>query len=339
MPQTWLQWLRGYLQLTVDTLSQRATDRFVHAGHPVFTDNTYLQGKTAIVTGANTGIGYETTRMLCAAGAHVILACRSQEKAHAAIAKLQKTNPVACAVAKHIDLSSLSSVRAFATEINGDNAYSSIDMLILNGGVMAVPHTKPETHFMVNHIAHALLVLLLLPLLARAPSASVVFVSSLTLAVSDIRFEDLHFEARPYAWMTAYANSKLAMVLFMRALCQRLRCKNIQVNAVHPGESPSDVARYLGPVWSFLHKTFGPLFLLSVSHSARTSVYVSGAREITSSGTLFHRVSRPLRIPQHLVHDEHVERMWESTINAAQVTDKDLVTLQPILTTYSRDQG
>lgn len=328
MPQTLTQWLRGYVHLVTDTLSQRIVDQFIQQDHPIFSDGEYLHGKTAIVTGANTGIGFETARMLCQAGAHVILACRNLEKAQTAITELRARNPTADVSARKIDLSSLESVRNFVTDLTCDGVQPCIDILVLNGGVMAVPHTHPETHLTVNHISHALLVLLLLPGLSRAPQSRVVFVTSLTLLISDLRFNDLHFNTRSYAWMTAYANSKLAMVLFMHGLQRRLHTSTVLVNAVHPGEAPSHVARYMGRIWHFLHRTFGPLFLLSVHHSARTSVYAAGAKDVLTSGALFHRISQRLSIPEHLVSDEDIDCMWQYTLDAAQVTKKDVVFLE-----------
>lgn len=331
MPQTLLQWLRGYVHLVADTLTQRLVDQFIREDHPIFTDNEYLNGKTAIVTGANTGIGFETARMLCRAGARVILACRNPEKAQTAIKELRVENPAVNVSAKKIDLSSIESVRNFVADLTCDGVQPCIDILVLNGGVMGVPQTHPETHLTVNHVSHALLVLLLLPGLSQAPHSRVVFVSSLTLVISDLRFDDLHFNSRSYAWMTAYANSKLAMLMFMYGLQRRLRSSNVLVNAVHPGEAPSHVARYLGSIWHFLHRSFGPLFLLSVQHSARTSVYAAGSKDVLTSGSLFHRISQRLLVPKHLISDEDIDSMWQYTLDAAQITRKDVITLDPFI--------
>lgn len=331
MPQTFGQWLGGYVHLTIDTLSQRLVSSTDEPSHGVFSDGSYLRGKRAIVTGANTGIGLETTRMLCRAGADITLACRSGEKAQAAMDDISRADPTLRPRlrAARLDLADLDSVRAFAADINTRDD-GRVDMLVLNGGIMGVAQTIPESHMMVNHVAHALLTLLLIPALRRSSEARVVWVSSLTVAVSDLRMDDMHFDTRRYQWMTAYANSKLLMLLFMKALATRLRdadMTHVRVNAVHPGECASDVARHLGRVWSLLHKRFGPLFLLSVPQSARTSVYVAGAREICDSGGFYHRVSEQLTIGDHLVPDDDVDRAWDITLIAAGVTHEDLLYL------------
>lgn len=348
MAQSWVQFIIGYIHLIIDTLTQKFFDLFIRPDDPVFNKPDALTGKIAIVTGANTGVGYETTKQLSAAGAHVILACRNTSKATDAVVRIRETQPNANLSTELLDLSSLSSVRNFANVIQrkygGEN--NGIDMLILNGGVMAVPYSlmedQCETHMFINHVAHALLSLLLLPCLAKSSSGGrIVFVSSITARISDLRFDDLNFQTRPYQWMTAYANSKLAMILFMNALNLRLRRGNhgedgtqrIITNAVHPGESSSDVSRYLGLVYYFLHKRIGPYILLPLSHSARTSVYAAGSSSITESGHLLHRVNQKLTIASHLTADEDIERMWRTTLHLAKVTKADLIPLHDLLDT------
>lgn len=345
MAQSWVQFIIGYIHLIIDTLTQKFFDLFICTDDPVFNKPDALTGKIAIVTGANTGVGFETTKQLSAAGAHIILACRNASKAADAIVQIRETQPSANLSTELLDLSSLTSVRKFADVIQrkygGENG---IDMLILNGGVMAVPYSlidQCETHMFINHVAHALLSLLLLPCLAKPSSGRIVFVSSITARISDLRFDDLNFQTRPYQWMTAYANSKLAMILFMNALNIRLRRGNhgedgtqqIITNAVHPGESSSDVSRYLGFVYYYLHKKIGPYILLPLSHSARTSVYAAGSSSITESGHLLHRINQRLTIASHLTTDEDIERMWQTTLHLAKVTKADLIPLNDLLDT------
>lgn len=255
--------------------------------------------------------------MLSQAGAKVILACRSTEKADAAVAKLIAENASAKLEVRKLDLGNLDSVRAFASVWGNE----PIDMLVLNGGVMAAPHAEPETHMMVNHVGHALFTILLFPNIASV-CGRIVFVSSLTYIISDLHLDDISFANRKYNWMTAYANSKLAMILFMKALAFRLPGANVQLNAVHPGEATSDVARNLGNMWMSTHKNVGKFFLLDVEESARTSVWVAGAKEMQTSAQLYHRVTETLQIPDRFLLD--VDGMWDVTMKMGGITDDDL---------------
>lgn len=211
------------MNLIMDTLSQRLTNN--SSTHAIFNDAKHLTGRTAIATGANTGISLETTRMLYKARAHVILACCNAQKGQYAVDEIVSKDSKASLSVMHIDLASLPSVRSFAADVL--QTWSQIDMLVLYGGIVGVAQNHPEAHFMVNHVVHALLTLLLLPALSNAENAQVVFVSSLTLVFSDMRFDDLHFNSRKYNWMTAYANSKLLIILFMTALSRKLHRKAV----------------------------------------------------------------------------------------------------------------
>lgn len=346
MPQSTAEYLGGYIRLIGDTVSQRFVNRSPPQGHALFHSSSgYLRGKVALVTGANTGIGFETSRSLAAAGATVVLACRNRGKAEAAAQAIRLAVPDANIQIENLDLSSLSSVRdcvhTFASRTASAAAPRPLHILVLNGGVMGAPQSSPETHFFVNHVGHALLTLLLLPnlLAAQNETTRVVLVSSLTSVISDLRWNDLDFKARKYNWMTAYANSKLAMLLFMKALVRRLGSAPITVNAVHPGEATSDVARYLGRVWMWLHQNVGKFFLLSTAESARTSVYVAGAKEIgKDTGHMFHRVWHKMEIPERLLDEEDVERLWEVTLAMAEVRTEDLDTLTRIALAHGVDK-
>lgn len=347
MPQSTTEYLQGYIRLIGDTLSQRFVNRAPPQGHELFHQSShYLQGKVALITGANTGIGFQTTKSLASAGATVVLACRNRDKAEAAADAIRRQVPNAKLEIEDLDLSSLSSVRecarAFSSRRGPTEMPRTLHILVLNGGVMGAQPTSPETHFMVNHVGHALLALLLLPnlLAAKEDAGRIVLVSSLTSVISDLRWDDMDFTMRRYNWMTAYANSKLAMLLFMKALVRRLGGASITVNAVHPGEATSDVARYLGRIWMWLHQNIGKFFLLNTIESARTSVYVAGAKEIANeSGHIFHRVWHKMAIPERLLNDKDVEHLWEVTLRMAKVTVEDMDSLIRIGREHKIDGG
>ena len=171
-----------------------------------------LNGKTVIITGANTGIGLETAVDMAGRGARVILACRSKEKGEAAVAEVKRRSNSEDAIFVSLDLASRHSVREFAAKVLDKEP--SIDILINNAGVMSPPYTKTadgfELQFGVNHLAHFLLTNLLLERLKAAPSARIVNVSSRAQEKGKINFDDLQSEAT-YRRRAAYFRASWPM--------------------------------------------------------------------------------------------------------------------------------
>ena len=205
-----------------------------------------LNGKTVIITGANTGIGLETAVDMAGRGARVILACRNKEKGEAAVAEVKRRSNSEDAIFVSLDLASLDSVREFAAKVLDEEPH--IDILINNAGVMACPYTKTadgfELQFGVNHLAHFLLTNLLLDRLKEAPSARIVTVSSIGHAAGKINFDDLQFEKSYNKWV-AYFQSKLANVLFARSLAKRLQGTNVTAYSLHPGAVRTELGRHV----------------------------------------------------------------------------------------------
>lgn len=207
-------------------------------------------GRTAIVTGANTGIGYETALALARKGAHVILACRDLKKAEAAVERITAERPAGSARARELDLSDLESVRRFAEKFAAE--HERLDLLINNAGVMVPPYSKTaqgfELQFGTNHLGHFALVAHLLPLLRRTPGARVVVVSSGVHHRGRIDFDDLDFAQRGYSAWRAYAQSKLANLLFALELQRKLAAagESLIVTAAHPGYTATDLQRTAG---------------------------------------------------------------------------------------------
>ncbi|MFF3642214.1 oxidoreductase [Streptomyces sp. NPDC002564] len=199
-------------------------------------------GRTAVVTGANSGLGYVTARELARRGARVVLACRSEERGSAAVARLRTEVPDAHAEFGRLDLGDLASVRKFGTAYEG----TRLDLLINNAGVMALPHRRTadgfETQFGVNHLGHFALTGLLLPCLLRTPGARVVTVSSGLHALADIDLGDLNSERRYRRWV-AYARSKTANLLFVHELARRLAASGsgLVAAAAHPGYASTNL--------------------------------------------------------------------------------------------------
>lgn len=200
-------------------------------------------GRTAVITGANTGLGFETARALAEHGAHVVLAVRDTDKGKRAAAQL--TGDVSV---QELDLGSLESVRAAAAELRG--SHERIDLLINNAGVMTPPKSTTadgfELQFGTNHLGHFALTGLLLDRLLDVPGSRIVTVSSNGHKMGGaIHFDDLQWE-RSYSRIGAYAQSKLANLLFTYELQRRLAPRGTTIAvAAHPGTSSTELARHL----------------------------------------------------------------------------------------------
>src|SRR6266849_2690519 len=195
-------------------------------------------GRTAVVTGATGGLGYETALALAKAGAEVILTGRDDAKGQSAIDKISREVTDARVSYQHLDLASLASVADFAQRMH---ARQSVDLLINNAGVMALPRRQTtadgfEMQFGTNHLGHFALTARLMPLLRRASGPRVVSLSSLAHRTGFIDFDDLQ-GARVYSPWKAYGQSKLATLMFALELQRRSDAAgwNLISNAAHPG--------------------------------------------------------------------------------------------------------
>jgi NAD(P)-dependent dehydrogenase (short-subunit alcohol dehydrogenase family) len=193
-------------------------------------------GRTFVITGANSGIGLEAARALGAAGAHVVVACRDASKGEHAVAELDGDFDV-----RRLDLADLASVRGFAEGLEGQ-----VDVLVNNAGVMAVPRAKTADGFELqlgtNHLGHFALTGLLLGALKAASSPRVVTISSNAHQLGRIDFDDLQSRRRYRRWR-AYNQSKLANLLFMLELDRRARAAGLPLASVgaHPGYSATNL--------------------------------------------------------------------------------------------------
>lgn len=204
-------------------------------------------GRVAVITGANTGLGYETAAALADHGARVVLAVRNLDKGKDAAARIAAASPHADVVLQELDLTSLESVRAAAEQLKAD--YERIDLLINNAGVMYTPKetTKDgfEMQFGTNHLGHFALTGLVLERLLPVPGSRVVTVSSMGHRIlADIHFDDLQWE-RSYNRVAAYGQAKLANLLFTYELQRRLASHGTTIAvAAHPGGSNTELGRY-----------------------------------------------------------------------------------------------
>lgn len=203
-------------------------------------------GRTVVVTGANTGLGLQTARMLAWRGATVLLACRDLGKAERAAALIRAEVAAANVRTVRLDLASLASVRAAAREIRGISA--RLDLLINNAGVMEMPYQRTgdgfELTLATNHLGHFALTGLVLDRLLATPDSRIVTVSSLAHRRGVMHFDDLHLE-RSYRPAEAYAQSKLANLLFTHELQFRLTAagSGTLALAAHPGNARTGLWR------------------------------------------------------------------------------------------------
>ncbi|KAG5179747.1 hypothetical protein JKP88DRAFT_269076 [Tribonema minus] len=296
-----------------------------------------MQGKVVVVTGANAGIGLETAKALMGMGAHVILACRSEERAKEAIETMTRglLNVAALerprggvptlrgkATFMPLDLCSLKSVRNFATEYRKRKL--PLDVLVLNAGVMMGRRTVTEdgfeTTFAVNHLAHFLLARELLPLVERSAEGRIVILTSaLHKSVKAFDFDDVQTEQR-YSMFKAYSKSKLANVMFGIELHKRLQEQGskVMVNMVHPGMVLSDISKNMRMYMRVLEELVRPILVLLRKlpvHGAYTSVYVATSPDLRRddgsaiSGQYFFD-SYPQMVAEAARYNDDRERLW-----------------------------
>lgn len=224
-----------------------------------------LEGKTALITGSNSGLGYYTAKALAEKNCHVILSCRTLEKSISTKNKLQKLIPGAQLSTIGIEMSDFNNVSNKCNQIS--NEYENLDLLINNAGIMHPPKTLNsqgyEIQFAVNHLAHMLLTLKLIPLLEKIKNSRIVTVTSLAQFFGKVGWKNLKAE-NYYNKQESYATSKLANVMFALELSNNLKEKNILSLAAHPGIAKTNLFSAQRPNPSRIEKLslefFSPIF-------------------------------------------------------------------------------
>jgi NAD(P)-dependent dehydrogenase (short-subunit alcohol dehydrogenase family) len=216
------------------------------------------QGRLAVITGANTGLGFETARVLAARGASVVLAVRDTDKGKRAAAAIAAASPGADLTVQPLDLASLDSVRAAAAELRA--RHPRIDLLVNNAGMMFPPRQATRDGFELqlgtNHLGHFALTGLLLEQMLPVPGSRVVTLSSLAHRVrARINFDDLQAE-RSYHRAAAYSQSKLANLMFTYELARRLSGAGTTTTiavAAHPGLAATELTRHTPAIAAFVY--------------------------------------------------------------------------------------
>jgi NAD(P)-dependent dehydrogenase (short-subunit alcohol dehydrogenase family) len=269
-----------------------------------------LQGKVAIVTGSNTGIGKETARGLARMGATVVLAVRDLQKGAAARADIVATEPGADSRVRvlALDLADVASIRSFAATFKRE--YPRLDILVDNAGLSPLQRTTTkdgfETTFGVNHLGTFLLTHELLDVLKASAPARVVVLSSALHYRGKMVWDDLQFTRRKFAGITAYNQSKLANVLYTKALARRLAGTGVTVNAVHPGVVTTDLLR---DAPRMVAKVFH-LFTISAAKGAQCSLDVATKPELANVTGEYFEKSRTKRAAKAALDEAAQERLW-----------------------------
>jgi len=283
-------------------------------------------GRLAIITGANTGLGYETALELAGVGAEVVVAARNPDKGQAAVARILAAHPGAKVRLELLDLSRLADVAAFAERIAG--RHDKIDLLINNAGVMMPPRRQVtadgfELQFGVNYLAHYALTARLLPLLRRGDKPRVVNLSSGAHHTGQINFDDLQWTKTYRPW-PAYSQSKLAMLMFAFELDRRSRTGGwgIMSNAAHPGFARTDLIAS-GPgahsVFARLNATFmQPWMSQSAAEGALPQLLAATSPDAVGGGyygpsRLFELKGPPksARVAKQAKDEAVARRLWE----------------------------
>ncbi|CAA0093136.1 3-beta-hydroxycholanate 3-dehydrogenase (NADP(+)) [Zhongshania aliphaticivorans] len=248
-----------------------------------------LTGKIMIVTGANTGLGKETARVLGGSGATVILTVRDKQVGLQVAQELSTSTGKDNFIVEELDLSSKPSIRAFAARIN--ERYTQLDVLISNAGIMGVPKKLIdglESQMAVNYLGHMLLSALLSPLLKKTQNARVITLTSIAHQISDINFDDFNCEKKDYIPMVAYGRSKTASSLLSIALHTRLQKYGVTCLAVHPG-----VIHETGLTRSMDEKGIAQIAAVAegtdktIASGAATSVWAALSEELQDKGGLY----------------------------------------------------
>ncbi|HEX3462192.1 MAG TPA: SDR family oxidoreductase [Acidimicrobiales bacterium] len=278
-----------------------------------------MDGKVVVVTGSNSGIGRETAAAMATLGATTVMACRNRQKAEEAAAYVRAASGSDDVHIVPLDLADLASVETAAAEVT--SRWDRLDVLVNNaGGIWSgrqVTAQGLELTFGVNHVGPFYLTALLLERLQKADSARIVNVSSVGhhMALTGMHWSDLQGEKR-YSAFGAYAQSKLANVLFTRGLAKRLAGTHVTANAVHPGPVSTGFGMD-GDMTGIMDWGNRVLrrFEISAASGAATSIYLAASPEVEGRTGGYYVRSKPGHLSLRARSDGDTDRLWEVTEN------------------------
>jgi NAD(P)-dependent dehydrogenase (short-subunit alcohol dehydrogenase family) len=288
-----------------------------------------LTGKNALVTGANTGLGMETARVLALRGAHVTLACRNQEKAELARKAIVEGSGGRVREAQldllELDLNSLEATRQSAEAFNSRG--TPLHLLVNNAGIMIPMERRTqdgfEAHLGINHLGHFLFTNLILDSLRAANGARVVVVASAAMGMATLTpaLEDLNWKQRKFSGFRSYGDSKLMNLMFARELSRRYSADKIVANALHPGIIATELARDQSLPFMLMGIFMLP-FMKSVPQGAATSLYVATSPDYETRGGLYFSDCREKKaLHKSEVDDNMCRQLWEHSCELTGLDD------------------
>ncbi|XP_054449476.1 retinol dehydrogenase 11-like [Pteronotus mesoamericanus] len=287
--------------------------------------STDLTGKTAVVTGANSGIGKAVSQELAHRGARVILACRSRERGQRALAEIQAASKDACLLLGEVDLSSMASVRSFAQWLLQE--CPEIHLLVNNAAVCGLPKTLTpeglELTFATNYIGPFLLTNLLQGALQRAGSARVINVSSSMQTNGYFDEKHLTGAGRPLTFNQNYFCSKLLLTSITGEFARRLQGTGVTVNSVHPGIVYTEIMNSFSWSYRFLF-WLSSFFIKDPQQGANPILYLSLAKELDGVSGKYFSSSCVITLPPKAAYDPHVaQSLWNASVKLTHLDKMD----------------
>ncbi|KAL3152905.1 hypothetical protein ABBQ38_012211 [Trebouxia sp. C0009 RCD-2024] len=272
-----------------------------------------LTGRTALITGGNSGLGVETARAMAHAGAKVILTSRKVEAGQKIAQELQSSGVKGAVEVVQLDLADLSSIHQLAQQLNNGPA---LDFLFLNAGVMACPQSYTKNGFEMqvgtNHFGHFELTRSLMDKLKQQGTpVRIIAVTSSAHKMDGLDLDDLHFKKRKYTAWQAYGQSKLCNVLYAKELARRTQGSNVQAYAVHPGIILTGLWQHSPMLRPFLK--LGSLFTKSPAQGAATAVYAATAPELEGKSGAYLQDCQVSKSSAQGADAELASKLWSVT--------------------------
>ncbi len=270
-----------------------------------------MTNKLCVITGANSGIGFETAKALAKKGAYIVMVCRNEDKAIKAKNQILETFPDAGIAIVLCDFSIQKEIRSAADEIT--SRYKKIDVLINNHGFIASERNETvdglEETFAVNHIGYFLFTHLLLDNIKAAKKGRIVNVASGAHRAGEFDTDNLQLEEN-FSPMKAYGNSKLFNILFTKELAERLKDSDVTANCLHPGVVGSNFGQSGELHISLFYKLFG-VFMTSNKKGAETTVYLASSDEVENANGAYFKNKKAIAPKKQARDMEAAKKLWE----------------------------
>ncbi len=283
-----------------------------NARMPLKTTTARLDGQVCVITGATSGVGYETAKRLAQAGAHLVLVCRNIEKALGVKAEFTALSNAEVDLVQ-ADFSNLDDVQSAAHQIL--HQFPAIHILINNAGIHLTKRTLTadgfETAFGVNHLASFLFTRLLLERMIESSPSRIIQVNSEGHRFGGLKLDDLHWEKRRYRGLQGYGASKTAQLLTVWELADRLNGSGVTINAVHPGEVATNIGMNNGILYRWYQKYLLFPLLKDPKISGEALYYFAAAPELSNTSGKFFNLSTEEKPAAHALDRITGKRIWE----------------------------